>query len=177
MMRSLMLDKWRRWSCAAALAGLALAAQAGPVDELSLRAAVIYKLMLYTEWPAEALQAGSMGLCVSTGSPLAGALRMLQGQPIGTLPLDVREAASDASLRRCQALYVDPASRDSATLARLSADLPMLVISDDSATTEPVVRLFVRHERIGFDIDLGQARRRGLRLSSRLLRLAGAVHE
>jgi hypothetical protein len=54
----------------------------------------------------------------------------------------------------------------------------LVVAADDLPGTEGmVVQLSVRGGRIGFEVFLGQARRRGLKLSSQLLRLASSVHE
>jgi hypothetical protein len=55
---------------------------------------------------------------------------------------------------------------------------PVLVIADESAASEPAtVRLVHAADRLSFEIDLAQARRSQLQLSSRVLRLARRVNE
>jgi hypothetical protein len=68
--------------------------------------------------------------------------------------------------------------RSPAALAQTLEGQPTLVIADElPGLPQAAVRLSVNEGRVGFDVDLAQVRRRGLRLSAQLLRLARSVSE
>jgi len=157
---------------------LLCAAPAWAVDELALKAAVSYKLMMFAEWPADGSAADApLVLCLAAGSPYAEALHSLRGQAVGRRRLEVREVAADAGLRPCHALLLDASLRNLGLWRQPPDYAPVLVADDLPGTEGMVVQLSVRGGRIGFEVFLGQARRRGLKLSSQLLRLASSVHE
>lgn len=149
------------------------------VDEVALKAAVAYKLMMFAEWPSDSLAAdGPLVLCAGSGSPYGEALQSLRGQTVGRHRMEVREVQAATGLHSCHALLLDGTGR-SLGLARPGSDnSPLLVVADELPGIEGVVvQLALRDGRITFDVYLGQARRRGLKLSSQLLRLARTVHE
>lgn len=149
------------------------------VDELALKAAVAYKLMLFTEWPALVLTAGApLRLCSAAGSPYNDALRELRGQRVADHALEPVELPLDGATRTCHALLLDRSVRNPTALVQVTEGQPTLVIADElPALPQAAVRLSVREGRVGFDVDLAQVRRRGLRLSAQLLRLARTVSE
>jgi hypothetical protein len=172
-----------RWSaasrrCLPLLALLLPPAPGWAVDELALKAAVAYKLMLFTEWPALVLPAGApLRVCSASGSPYAEALRELRGQRVADHALEPVELGVDGG-RPCHAVLLDRSVRNPAALVQTLEGQPTLVIADElPALPQAAVRLSVNEGRVGFDVDLVQVRRRGLRLSAQLLRLARSVSE
>jgi len=173
-----------RWTaasrrCLPLLALLLPPAPGWAVDELALKAAVAYKLMLFTEWPALVLPAGApLRICSAAGSPYTEALRELRGQRIADHALEPVELALDGGGRPCHAVLLDRSVRSPAALAQTLEGQPTLVIADElPGLPQAAVRLSVNEGRVGFDVDLAQVRRRGLRLSAQLLRLARSVSE
>lgn len=150
------------------------------IDELALKAAVAYKLLLFTEWPAAALPAGSpLRLCTPAAGPYVEPLRDLRGQKVADHPLEIVELAPEIPSRPCHALLLDGSGAAPAQwLLQQAEGQPTLVIADELPGAPGVaVRVSLREGRVGFDVDLAQVRRRGLRLSAQLLRLARHVLE
>lgn len=160
--------------------GLTMAAAAHAVDEDKLKAAIVYNLLGFVEWPAAATPpaGGELVLCLDAHSVLAAPLRQLVGRPVQTWRLDVR-AIDPGRSAGCQALLIDATTRDAAMLVRARAVDPVLVITDRPRGPDDGahIHLLAGDGRIGFDVNLVPARRSGLQFSARLLRLARAVRE
>lgn len=167
------------WHGLAVLVLLLCAPSARAVDELALKATVAFKLLLFTEYPPAALPPGApLRLCHAALSPYADALQGLRGQRIADHVFEPVELAPDGSGRPCHALLLDRSVRNPAALVQALEGQPVLVIVDElPALPQAGVRLSVRNSRVGFDVDLAQIRRRGLRLSAQVLRLARTVSE
>jgi hypothetical protein len=180
-------DPWFiRWRCRLALIGLPLAAlapigTAHGVEAAELKVAIVYNILQYVDWPPEADSPhGVISLCVDTGGQLAGIFRSLAGRPVQKRQLEVLELADgNEAWKNCHAVFLDASSRRAAALsARMPRNLPLLVVGDlADGQPEAMVQLVEAGGRVGFNIDLGAARRSRLQVSSRLLKLAKKVSE
>jgi hypothetical protein len=155
------------------------AAPARAVEVEPLKAAIVYNLLSFVEWPSDVLGADTeaLTLCVDARHPLAPALRPLAGQPVRGRRLEMLVLADDAPpARRCHAYVAARLPRD-AVLLQQWRQSPVLVIADGAGPEEAAIRLLEANDRIVFEIDLASARRGRLGFSSRVLRLARRVLE
>lgn len=167
---------------AGCLPGLASAA-----DEAALKAAIVYNLLQFVQWPAEleTLPAGSMmGLCADRQGPLWQQLQTLQGRVLRQWRVDVREAPNSSTdlSRQCQVWVLEPRRSGAAqggAVARAASGKPVLTVGDGERAEEEgvVVGLTQANGRIVFDVDLVFARANQLHISAKVLRLARGVRE
>jgi len=61
------------------------------VDEATLKAAFVYNFALYTSWPVSPGEPHELTLCIAKTSSLAPALRALEGKPVQSRELVLRE--------------------------------------------------------------------------------------
>lgn len=153
--------------------------RAAALDELPLKAAIIYNLLLFVQWPGEDAwpPGATLVLCAAPAGRLWPHLHELQGRPVRQWRLAVREAEPGAAAG-CHAWLLEDAP-PRGPLARGAAAWPGLTIADGSRADDPgvVIGLRVLDNRLGFDVGLGAARAQGLQLSSKMLRLARVVRE
>lgn len=168
----------RRWLAGCALAvGLSSAgpAAAQGASPEALKAEVVYRVLMFVTWPAEREVPGrGLQLCTLGEGRMEGVLQVLAGRPIRQLTVEVRRLGRGDSPAGCHLLYL-PGPQ--AALRAQIADLPVLVVSDVAAMFDQgaMVNLQVEDGRIVFDVDLDTARRAGLVVSTKLLRLARFV--
>lgn len=168
----------RGWLALIALAGCLwpggwLAAQASSAE--ALKAEVIYRTLMFVSWPAEREAPGRwLRICTLADGRMEAALQALQGRPIRQLTVDVRRIARGDQVADCQLLYL---AAPAPALRAPLADAPVLVVSDAPAMLEhgAMINLQVEDGRIVFDVELDAARRAGLDVSAKLLRLARYV--
>jgi YfiR/HmsC-like len=152
------------------------------VTEPSLKAALIYNLARFTEWPDDVLSPNSsFTACVLGDSPVGDALdHAVKDRQLGGHPVRVAHVGADGPFRPCHLMYVS--NLTPAQLVRLSGalrGLPVLTIIDTDSFTVVgcIARLFVENGKLRFDLDHGLAKRSRLQLSSKLLSLASHVQE
>lgn len=153
------------------------AAQDMPTEQ-SVRAAMVFNFLKFTEFPPES-QANTqrMRLCVAVGDPrqvdafaaLSG--RKVQGRELVVARLSGREDV-------CQVLYVDSRQRWNA-IEDLRSYHHTLTISAYAGFVRDggMIAIAMQDDGIRFDINLAEGRRAGFRFSPQLLRLARQVHE
>jgi hypothetical protein len=171
-------NSMRAWMIALALASWAQAAAGEDLPEYRLKAAFLYNFALFTEWPADV--GSTLNVCILGKDPFGGEIDPLQGKKIGERSIAVHRKASVESLAGCQVVFI--ASTALGELPRVHAALPggpVLTVADNAAATGKGVALnmIVSQNKIVFDADLAAARGTGVRLSSKLLRLAREVRQ
>lgn len=165
----------RRWAVSLPLLVLA---PAHAVEAPELKAAIVYNILQFVEWPAD-VDASRLTLCVDPAGVLAGYFKALAGRPVNKRLLEVAEMGEAFdNWKQCHAVFLDASSRRAAGFAaRLPRSLPILVLGDHAEGHDLTVQLIETAGRVGFNVDLGTARRCRLQVSSRLLRLAKKVSE
>lgn len=158
---------------------LALGAASSQVaTEWEVRAAFLYNFARYTEWPEEALGAADdpFVIAVLGEDPFGKDLdRTLKDKRLHERPVVVRRAERLAELGRVHVLYVGASERPRLTkLLEELRERPVLCVSDldDFVRVGGVARFVPVDGRIHFQIDDTTAARRGLRISSHLLKLS-----
>ena len=148
----------------------AAAAPALPDD--AVKAAVIYKVMLFTRWPA-APAGAPLTLCVLGRDEVGALLPELDGRHIGERPLRVRGAPGHEALQGCDAAYL--AASERYRLDALGAEPGLMTVVDCGhglCQSGAVLTLAVESGRLVFAVDRPRAERQGLEFSAQVLRLA-----
>lgn len=163
---------------ACALHGVAARpAQAGP-NEARLKAAVIYNLAKYVNWPSEAVAQGQIMLCAYGKDEAEQALDEVDGRQAQGMVVHVRKLRSLDDIKSCHVLYLAASEHRAAdSFARAAANLPLLTVSERDAFAESggMIGLVTVEERLRFDINLAAAQKNRLNISSNLLKLARNV--
>lgn len=172
----------RRYAAAALCALLApvllpVVTSAQDVSGPNLKAAYIYRFVLFTQWPVDALpQAGPLTMCVVGDTAVRDALeRTVKGISVENRPVVVAFGQPDKLPARCDTLYVSAVS--AAQAARLVAGMreePVLTISDLEGFNGMggIAEFFYEAGQLRFSIRADAVTQSHLHLSSRLLSLA-----
>lgn len=140
----------------------------------ALKAEVLYRVLMFVTWPAEREAPGkALQLCTVAEGRMEKALQALNGREMRQLVIDVRRLPR-TELAGCHLVYL-PSPQP--TLKPAPGETPVLVVSDAAAMLDygAMLNLQVEDGRIVFDVDLDLARRAGLTVSTKLLRLARYV--
>jgi hypothetical protein len=151
------------------------------VDEAQLEAAIVYNILLFAEWPPEALaQSAPVRLCVAAGTGLASAMKMLQGRDLRGSPIETIDLAAATTAKPCHAAFVDAAAREKhAVLLKAMRGGGTLVISDDEQAPHDAAGIVLMRAgtKFVFEVNLQPVKQARVQLSSKLLRLAKTVRE
>jgi len=151
------------------------------VEEYRVKAALILNCARFTQWPDNAFAGADepCDLCVVGDTALEASFRTVNGKDIGSRQLRVRFMRGAGDFQGCDAVFISK-DVDRSTALRILADIrdrPVLTIGEmtDFARCGGVINFFNREGRLRLEINPGSARRQGLKLSSRLLKLAVIV--
>jgi hypothetical protein len=169
--------RWMAVVSFVALASLLVGAQQVSI-EYDVKAAFVLNFVRFVEWPPSHQQP-PLRVCVMQPSPfgerLAAAVagEQWQGDAIQVRVVPDVRAASD-----CHLLYVPAAAAARFTATRpLLMGQPLLTVGEHERFLSEggVIHLFMEDNRVRFSINRQSAEMVGLRISSRLLRLARCV--
>lgn len=156
-------------------------AQTSSAGEYELKAAMLYRLTYFVEWPAAVVpesQAPTI-LCVLGQDPVGTALpSVISGQAGSARRTEVRHPRNASESHGCQVVYV--AASEKKNMAQILAALKgsgVLTVGDMAqfAAKGGMIQFSLEDNRVRFDVNLDEATQAGLKISSRLLMLARIV--
>jgi hypothetical protein len=146
--------------------------------EYEVKAAFIFKFAQFMEWPAGAFTSDTDAIIVATvgDDPFQGSLdRVMAGKTIGSRPMAVVHFSSVDQIQRCHVLFISAANADElpAILSKV-AKSPVVTIGeqDDFCASGGVIQFLIEDAKIHFEVNTAAADQSGVKISSRLLKLA-----
>ena len=156
-------------------------AVAAPSLEYAIKAAYLYKLAAFVNWPASSFESASspLRICVIGDDPFKTVLdQAVNGVSVAGRPVQISRYDAAQPTMACQIAYVAGSSAQSrADALKALKGAPVLTVTDqgsdsDPASEEGVVNFVLTDNRVRFDIDQHQAVEDHLALSGKLLSLA-----
>ncbi|MBC8165126.1 MAG: YfiR family protein [Bryobacteraceae bacterium] len=153
----------------------------GTVSEYEVKAAFIYNLVKFVEWPAGALSGGSFNLCVAEPDPFGEALpAFLRQKQVFGHSVEVVRLKTSENYRSCHALFIS--MREARSVSGSLRDLqraPVLTIGEsaDFGETGGMMSLLLVNGKIQLHINTQAVRAANLRISAQLLRLANHAQD
>jgi hypothetical protein len=160
---------------------VATAASAALPSEDAVKAAFLPRFARYVEWPDAAVPAGRpLQLCIVGRDPFGPMLeRVTAGESVQGRPIEIRRFNLAEHAAACHIAFVSGSERQtpSQMLAALSPR-PILTVTDARIGPQRgIIHFVVDGGKVRFFIDNGEASRKGLAISSRLLALAVNVKQ
>lgn len=169
-----------RAALALAIVCPAAAASAQPTIENDVKATFLYNFIKFVEWPAApSPSTAPFRLCVLADPEFTRAVdRTIAGESVEGRHLERVEPQSVDELSTCAILYVGREHVDrSARLLAAARDLPVLTVGDGAQFVERggAIGFVLENNRVRFDVSARAVQRSGLKVSSKLLRVARSV--
>jgi hypothetical protein len=146
--------------------------------EYDVKAAFLFNFVKFVEWPADAFAAerAPLAICVYGSDPFGRSLEtVIQGERVGERGLIVERPDRLDDLEACHVLFVSGSEKDrlAAVLARVK-DAPVLTVGDTEGFLRAggIINFILEGSKVRFLINQEAAERSGLRISSKLMRLA-----
>ncbi len=145
-----------------------------------LKVGYLHKFAKFIEWPTEAFSSKGaiFALCVLGTDSFVGALPSIQGKPIKGRKLEIKYFAQEAPEKGCHILFVSASEADRVSQIIPPRQLtPSLTVADFErfAHSGGMINFTTEGSKTRFAINLKAAQRAGLRIRSKLLKLAISV--
>jgi hypothetical protein len=161
-----------------AVPGTAGAEAAAP--EYDVKAAFLYNFTKFVEWPSSAFHddSSSLRLCVLGEDPFGESLETVAEEAVDGRTLTVVRTGWMSDPAGCQILFISRS--ESKRLPRILAAVqgaPVLTVSDVDGFLEQggIINFLLQGSKVRFEINQQRADQAGLKISSKLLRLATRV--
>lgn len=151
-----------------------------PRGEYEVKAAFVYNFLKFVELPPQAVaDADRIRICVVGEIPMSAPFDDLDNQDLMGKRLAVTHLETLADARECHVLFI--ASSEEQRLPMILEALKgagTLTIGDTEGFAQKgvIINFYLEKKRVRFEINAEAARRNGLKISSKLLKLAGAVY-
>jgi hypothetical protein len=165
----------------AVLAGVTLQAEPDPVLEHRVKAAFLYNFARFVDWPTNAFADADAPFVIGVfgDESMAQALEQtVKGKSIGTRAIQTRRIPDPTRINPCQILFI--AQSETQQVAQVLAAVgraPVLLVGESPGFVAAGGAIgFASDEgRVRFEANTAAAERSGLKISSKLLRLATSV--
>lgn len=143
-----------------------------------LKAAYLFNFIKFVEWPPPAAATEPLTVCFLGAPGVYDALANdIEDKRVGERPLAVRRLSARGHEQNCNVLYVGAQAYDGK-----DTGLPgqaLLTVSDAKgfARNAGIIELFNENNRLRFNINLDNAQKAGLHVSSNLLTLAATIEK
>ncbi|MGH8176102.1 MAG: YfiR family protein [Steroidobacter sp.] len=167
------------------LLGAVGAASASIADDVAakrenqLKAAYLFNFMKFVEWPASAAS-DTIEICFVGAQGVHDSLETTTADKrVGDRRVVVRTLIDGAQGEPCAVIYFDENASHTNSALLQSARATALTVSDarDFTRSGGVIRLFTDQNKLRFVVNVENAKRAGLRISSNLLKLASSVEQ
>ncbi|TKB25517.1 YfiR family protein [Desulfopila sp. IMCC35006] len=165
------------------LLSLSVSAVAQPRDEYAVKAAFVFNFAILTEWPAIPIPGPKTDLllCVVGGGDLPKAFESIEGKKIGERTLHVVAVDKGVTLPDCQIVFYreEVSTEDLVRTLYAVKGKAVLTIGDKSNVTKlgGAIHFFTDNGKLRFAINPGVISAQGLKLSSRLLKIATLIED
>jgi hypothetical protein len=162
------------------LAPQAVAQQPGPLEG-NVKAVFLYNFTKYVSWPSKGGEPtpAELRICVTASDAFYALLKSaVQGENVDGLSLQPVALDGLDAAKTCQILYVgDVRTLDAKAWLNAVRGYQVLTVADGPLNDDTVIAFVREDNRIRFDINRASANRRGINVSSKLLRLARQVKD
>jgi hypothetical protein len=173
--------------CLNACMGLSLvprvsAAVPEPSREYQVKGVLLFHFLQFVTWPAGAAPGTNQPYVIGVlgRDPFGSALdAVVRDERIGQQPIAVARYSSSEEINDCHVLFIDSAaSSDWEVIEARLAGRPVLTVADFEgfASRGGMIQFFENSEhKVRLRVNLNAARRAGLQISARLLRVADVI--
>ena len=149
-------------------------------SEYQIKAAYLYNFAKFVEWPAEVLADPSLPLsiCIFGKDPFGDALDTIRDKIVKGRKLVIRQYSGIEDLKECHIIFISPSEKKNlAGILEKIKDMHMLTVSDMEGFADRggMITLNKAENKIRLEINLDAAQQSGLKVSSKLLKLATII--
>lgn len=151
--------------------------------EWEVKAAFIYNFAKFVEWPSQAFGTsnGLFTIGVVGCGALADALKALEGKPLRSRTITIRQVGQPEEGKKCQMLVISqPEGRQAGLFITATRGQSILTVGDsleNFLALGGMINLVQVDDKIRFEINAKAAQQAGLQISSQLLKLALSVKD
>lgn len=151
-------------------------------DEYTIKAGFLFNFAKFVEWPAEVFKdpQSPMVICIIGKDPFGSRLDVFENKTIAGRRLVIRRVSSVDQAEKCHICFIGRSEREQLpAILKAIRNRKVLTISETQnfCRAGGVINLFLDDDKVRFEINIRNADKAGLKMSSQLLNLARICRE
>lgn len=154
-----------------------------PEREYQIKAAFLYKFLLFAEWPEEPTDEfrDTIRIGIIGKDSFGNAFEPVEGEIINGRKLIIKRFGKDVSavmLKKCHILFISSSiKKDVDKILELLNEYPIITVSEVKGFTQSggMINFVIKGNRVGFEINTSAAESAGIKFRSKLLRVAQQI--
>jgi hypothetical protein len=166
--------------CLIVCSAVNLPAQEHKAGEYQVKALFLYNFINFVDWPADSSihTSPTINVCVIGDDPFDNALDDIRDKTVKDKKLAIRFYRPYDEPKGCHLLFI-PASekRHAAHILKSLRDANVLTVgdTDETARQGAIIGFYIEQKKVRFVINIEAAKRAGLKISAKLLKLAKII--
>jgi hypothetical protein len=166
--------------CLIACSAVDLSAQEQKAGEYQVKALFLYNFMNFVDWPADSSihSSPTINVCIIGEDPFENSLDDIRDKTVKDKKLAIRYYRPYDEPKGCHLLFIPAAEkRHLAHILKSVGEANVLTVGDteESARQGAIIGFYIEQKKVRFAINIEAARRAGLKISAKLLKLAKIV--
>lgn len=152
--------------------------------EYEIKAAFIYNFPRFVEWPNggdnNENERDAPAICILGEDPFEGAMESIQGRLIEGRKMTVSRVRSIKKAADCPILFISSSEKERiGEIIKAIGGSGILTIGDTEGFSRQgvIINFYTEQNKVRFEINIAAARRAGITLSSKLLKLARITYK
>jgi hypothetical protein len=148
--------------------------------EYQIKALFLYNFLNFVDWPAESSfnSSPTINVCIIGDDPFADALNDIRNETVKGKKLAIRFYRSSDEPEGCHLLFIPASEKNRAGhILRSVRGSNVLTVADNFEVVRQgaIISFFIEQKKVRFAINIEAASKAGLKISSKLLKLAKIV--
>ena len=161
-------------------AALNTEAEKAAYGEYTVKAAYLYNFAKFVEWPPEVLGDRSvpLSICILGQDPFGDAIDAIKDKSVKGRKLVIRRYSGVEDLKVCHIIFISPSEKENLKgILEKIKDMHVLTVSDMEGFADRggMINLNKVQKKIRLEINLDAAQHSGLKMSSKLLKIAKII--
>ncbi len=150
--------------------------------EYHIKAAFLLNFVKFIQWPPRAFSdtPSSLTICILGKDPFDEALDTIEDKIVKNKRLIIKRFSRIEDIKECQILFISaPEEKIMSKILSETKDKPILTVSETNNFCQSggIVNFIAINNKIRFEVNLDAAKRSGLIISSKLLKLSKIIKE
>jgi hypothetical protein len=148
--------------------------------EYQVKAAFLYNFAKFVEWPDKKFtRTGAViNICVLGEDPFGFAFDTMRDETIGNKKLVIKRFKTPQRVEECHVLFISGSEKERLEqIVKSLTGLSILTVGDTEGFAQKgvIMNFYIEGNKVRFGINVDSVNRSGLKISSRLLRLARII--
>jgi len=149
--------------------------------EYQVKATFLYNFLKFVDWPDDKnMRTGVINICVIGEDPFGKAIDFMKDETIENRRLAIKRLKTLQHIETCKVVFISMSEQENLNqILKTIKDLNVLTIGDTEgfARKGVIINYYIEENKVRFEINVNALKRSGLRINSKVMKLARIISD